>query len=446
MNMPVLNAASTDESRYGSVPDLSQSVCSLDPLAVGIFKRKLIRSKKIRRFLGLFSKRWSLLALSYFVRLEKLVPYVIIENQPIEGRNLMFVGSGVDVDMPDEPEYFPPVVGIRMVSALVTGGSGLMGLNGDKLVHHDLFVPQQHAMMEEGDCRLLVQPGELVASWVAMDSAPAHLHSAAVFTDAVSVNYAHWLTEVLPRITVFAHCDDFDDVPLLLDAGLHANMYRSLAMSIPGVRPLYLLPKDRQVKIDDAYFVSPAGYIPFGHKGAKQPGHSHGIFSSAAIKLMVDTINNRLPVVHEEKRGRLIYVRRNSSVRVLRNANEIETILIKAGFDVIEPERMSFDEQVGIFRSADVIVGATGAGMANLLFANEGCDIYILIAEHSDMPYYYWQRMADCVDLQISYLLGVQVDNLNRGVHADFEVPIERVHLMLDEMGLSASKPNETKV
>ena len=406
----------------------------------------MAKSKKLRWISGLFIKHWGVVSISKYVKNVGLLPRVIFEKQPISIGSPLFLGGSFDVDSPNDPDFFPQVSVVRLKSILTTGASVLMGVNNRIILHHDLMSTRFHLTSEELSGRIFFDAEGLSARWSSWywDEQPANLSKAAIFTDAVSVNYAHWLTEVLPRIVSFAQCNEFADVPILMDAGLHANMYRSLTLALPTARDLYLLPKDRRVNVDDAYCVSPTGYIPFEPRGGKVPGHSHGIFSVAAIKLMVDSINRGLSVSPRGKQGGLIYVKRNSNIRLLRNTSEIEAILVNAGFDIIEPERMSFDDQVRAFRSADVIVGATGAGMANLLFAHSSCKIYILMAEHPDMPYYYWQRMADCVDLQISYLLGVQVDDLSRGVHADFEVPIERVHLMLNEMGLSANKSNET--
>jgi capsular polysaccharide biosynthesis protein len=44
-------------------------------------------------------------------------------------------------------------------------------------------------------------------------------------------------------------------------------------------------------------------------------------------------------------------------------------------FEIIEPEDMSFEAQVAIFRGADIVVGLGGAGMFNTIFCKPGARV-----------------------------------------------------------------------
>lgn len=48
--------------------------------------------------------------------------------------------------------------------------------------------------------------------------------------------------------------------------------------------------------------------------------------------------------------GRRLYLRRNSQFRPIRNAGEVEALLSELGFQVVEPEKLSFAEQVKLFK------------------------------------------------------------------------------------------------
>jgi capsular polysaccharide biosynthesis protein len=50
------------------------------------------------------------------------------------------------------------------------------------------------------------------------------------------------------------------------------------------------------------------------------------------------------------------------------NEAELESALRDRGFVIAEPEHLSVAEQIGLFRSAEIVVGATGAALANTLF------------------------------------------------------------------------------
>ena len=67
------------------------------------------------------------------------------------------------------------------------------------------------------------------------------------------------------------------------------------------------------------------------------------------------------PIALEATRGpgipRKIYLRRNSGTRRLLNSAEIERLLLDRGFSIIEPEHLTFIQQLSIFRWADVVIG-----------------------------------------------------------------------------------------
>jgi capsular polysaccharide biosynthesis protein len=72
---------------------------------------------------------------------------------------------------------------------------------------------------------------------------------------------------------------------------------------------------------------------------------------------------------------RLYISRRSQHMRVMVDEPLLEAALAARGFDIIRPERLSVAEQIRLFRGAGVIVGASGAGLANVLFADAGAKV-----------------------------------------------------------------------
>jgi capsular polysaccharide biosynthesis protein len=76
------------------------------------------------------------------------------------------------------------------------------------------------------------------------------------------------------------------------------------------------------------------------------------------------------------RRKRKLYVsRRGNSMRVMVNETALEAALVRRGFEIIRPERMKAADQLACFAQAEVIVGASGAGLTNAVFAPEGCHV-----------------------------------------------------------------------
>ena len=77
-----------------------------------------------------------------------------------------------------------------------------------------------------------------------------------------------------------------------------------------------------------------------------------------------------------QKCGARVYLsRRKQSRRVMINEAEFERSLSLRGFKIVCPETLSPFEQIRLVQDACVIVGASGAGMANVLFAPHDCHV-----------------------------------------------------------------------
>jgi capsular polysaccharide biosynthesis protein len=73
------------------------------------------------------------------------------------------------------------------------------------------------------------------------------------------------------------------------------------------------------------------------------------------------------------RRRRLYVSRRGQPMRVMVNEMALEAALVRRGFQIVRPERMSVADQIALFSQAEVIVGPTGAGLTNAVFAAPGC-------------------------------------------------------------------------
>ena len=186
-------------------------------------------------------------------------------------------------------------------------------------------------------------------------------------------------------------------------------------------RTILTLPIARTLRVTRLFVVSPAGYVPFGRRTNRLTGHSHGKFSPHALQSLA-----RMAKAHVQVEGggfpRRIFIRRNSGTRTVVNAAEIERLLVERGFSIIEPEKLNFVEQVEIFSRAEVIVGATGAAFANLIFCGPAARIVIMLSKDKNMPYWYWQNMACSVGCRVTYVLGKAVRFSVLGIHRDFHV------------------------
>jgi capsular polysaccharide biosynthesis protein len=118
-----------------------------------------------------------------------------------------------------------------------------------------------------------------------------------------------------------------------------------------------------------------------------------------------------------------IYLKRNSGVRKVINASELETHLIEQGFVVVEPEKLTFLQQAMLFSQAKSIIGASGASLANMIFTPSDACVQIFIGKYPNTSYWYWQNIACTSGNSVVYILGRTSENGN-GIHSDFTIDL----------------------
>jgi capsular polysaccharide biosynthesis protein len=68
------------------------------------------------------------------------------------------------------------------------------------------------------------------------------------------------------------------------------------------------------------------------------------------------------------KPTRRLYISRKAAERSIVNEAELIPVLQKHGFEILQPENLSYEEQVAAFAEAEILMGPHGAGMYNGLF------------------------------------------------------------------------------
>ncbi len=105
----------------------------------------------------------------------------------------------------------------------------------------------------------------------------------------------------------------------------------------------------------------------------------------------------------QQRRDRLIYISRRSraaaanfeNVRNFIDEPSMIAALEGQGFEVVEPETRSFIDQVRLFASAAMVVGASGAGMFNTAFSAPGTGI-VDIEAFPDWLYAHCNYFSSC--------------------------------------------------
>lgn len=256
------------------------------------------------------------------------------------------------------------------------------------------------------------------------DSREPHLPAAVVLTSGYWINWAHFLSEVLPKALIAERRPEWHDWPLLISSLGLANAHELFrVLMAPGRR---IVKAHGRVRVDIAGFVSSVGFCPLEYTydwKAALPAirPTDCVFSPFALDLVRQAARRFQPATNGDM-SPYIYLRRRGATRRLTNQDAVEQVFAARGFRIVAPEVLSVREQLALFSRAKVLAGPTGAAMANMLFSPRGCRLLILAAAHRHSPFHYWLNMAEAAGHRAQYLFGVAEDSAPHPAHRDFHI------------------------
>ena len=360
---------------------------------------------------------------------------VLYAAEPVEGpAPLAFPAPEPDFYALSPLQYdFPAVTLTTLRDVAVRGRSNILTVT-EAILRHGLINDAAEVTPEEFYQRLSVSDNRGSATWISTDPFNVdYLPEAAAFTDGVAFNYAHWLTEVLPRIAAFFSDPARAAIPILVDADLHANIMHSIRLVAGPDATILRLAQDQLVRVGVLHNVSPTGYVPFKLRRQEEQPICHGLFGAQALRDMVGRLRRASGAEAVAAPRPKLLIRRNAAMRHIVNEDEIEQALVGQGFTVIEPERLTLEEQVAAYSNAAMVVGATGAAIANVAFCRPDCPTVVLMPKFRETAYWYWRRIAAAAGAgPVVHVSGEQLTSTEDpfhplAVHQDFRVEVADV-------------------
>lgn len=251
-----------------------------------------------------------------------------------------------------------------------------------------------------------------------------------------TANYAHWLTETLPKLVTLNSYPEFDHLPLLVDSGLHPNIYESIELLNSKHRDVVLVKRWEPVILDEIVCVSQPAYEPYVPQGLFNEGSSSTInaFSRPALDILRKAATGAV-----SKSGRsemqMVYFCRSEQSRNLRgiiNSEAIEEYVRAVGFELVEPASLGFMQQVAACSQARIIVAPIGAALANMIFAPRGCKILTLAPYYDGANYYYYSNLAGVLGHELHYVLGQQIDKGEHPMHRRYSIDLSDLKVAIE--------------
>lgn len=196
-----------------------------------------------------------------------------------------------------------------------------------------------------------------------------------------AVDFGHWLTEYLPRYLIARMANMPAEVPVLVDAGIPANMYQALRDLLPPETAIIAVPAFQQRSVGRLWIASSSNFNAFYPADWGFDLWSRVGNEPRAMARILDRWINCLGPRIEAPTGcdRLFLARKpgNPKKRLI-NREQIETLAKSKGFARIYPEDHSVLEQIRMIRSATHIIAPEGSNALLSWFARSGTRVCVL--------------------------------------------------------------------
>lgn len=264
-----------------------------------------------------------------------------------------------------------------------------------------------------------------------LKTAPYYEGSFLLFYNGNLHNYYHWLVEGLLSLDILSYALGLDsslkialpksiDINALID---HRESFR--AVGLDGYEaveiPASLIRVREAVWVDDDSITNmPAIYLKS--------------FQRRVAALYPDITNSR-------PRRRLL-VARNGLTRTIHNLEQVQDCLSKYDFETVYLEGMSMKDQILLFQSAEFIIGAHGAGLANLLFCEPGTKVIELMPSVEMRPFFWLISQKLGLVHGVQFCAPVSGEDFQSAIVAD----IGKLQTLIDKVDAHLSRSPKEKI
>jgi len=218
-------------------------------------------------------------------------------------------------------------------------------------------------------------------------------------------NYYHWLMESIFRLWMVK--EKKDKLILLLP-----DYYSKVDFIMGSLEPfafknVFFIPGAKSLLVKN---------LCMPQIKSKVDSYDYQMVAGVRRRYLDYLVNEKKNEVYKSER---IYISRRKATRKrVENEEDIESILLKYNFTILNNEDYSFWEQVSIYSKAKYLVSMHGSGLTNMLFMQEGSSVLEFHKKqtnakdwHSKAFWYqaealgfrYYQQMCDPTDLEDDY-------------------------------------------
>jgi capsular polysaccharide biosynthesis protein len=251
-----------------------------------------------------------------------------------------------------------------------------------------------------------------------------------------SFNFYHWLFECLPRLNYFianlSKLTGNEKFTLLIDNDILPGGMEAMRRLIKFPHEIEIVRRGELVSCDKLFYVSPFWFSLDNSRNQVDAYRDYAV-DKYAVQTTRDSFRD---LASRTAPTRKIYLPRIASqVRRIINADEVERLMRANGFEIVHAHEFTFAEQVELFSSAKVLIGASGAAFSNMAFMQSRTKAVIFSPKQFDVfNYYIFQQLADVAGVELAHLLAVPAKKDDFFIHDNFYVNITDLEKLVKQI------------
>ncbi len=240
-------------------------------------------------------------------------------------------------------------------------------------------------------------------------------------------NIGHWFIDVLPRLHLLKESGLYDQVDWFYVPSLRYS-YQTETLELLGI------PKEKIISGDVHAHIAADRVI-----ASTAPRGNHTLVPIWLCNFIQESF---MPYAAEADAGTKLPIRKNlyvsrsdSNIRNVLNEKELLQELTPYNFETVVSSKLSILEKIRLFSKAEVVMGATGAGLISMFFCKPGTRMIEIFNEGFVVEPFY--DIATKIGLDYKYIICKghrAVRNAGQGQREHLFVETSKVLELLEEM------------
>jgi capsular polysaccharide biosynthesis protein len=361
--------------------------------------------------------------LSDFKSLKQLLP-------PLKSKFLPFQGNSVAIDVfgkwLDDQEFFRTApVNLFLLKNIVLYNGFLFFSNGDLILEsmsRSYMLPEAGNAFSKDKFRhdfvdVLNTNGKRVIGNIVNGQIDEVLDSALVCFNQYKDNFFHWHLQCLASAWVVNR--NFIKFPGIF---LFPEMKPWQKESLCCLNDFMPEVKISNYKPNNFYHLEQC-YLPTNIFAQSQ--HTYWR-NHPEINIMFDSIKkhviNNFTKNIKKNQSKFVYISRaNIKNRILSNEHELIRLLTGLGVNCVQPEKLSYFEQVSLFSNCQLLIASAGAALTNIFFLPKTSQVIEI--QHKSFANAAWSNVSRCCDIpHFIYLEGGERSSLGNKENGEVHV------------------------